>query len=99
MAIDWGSVIGAVIDNAGEVVTAVKYKPGTPGLPSTATPGYVPSVGQTVADALGIQQTADNVVKKSIGASLKQYWYVIAIPVVLIAIIALRPFFTKKKRW
>lgn len=105
MAIEWGSVIGALVNNTPQIIQAVSNKPVTYA-PSMATPAYVPTSavnGQTpvgaVADVLGLQNTANNLVKKSIGAALKQYWYVIAIPVALLAFILLKPLFTGKRRW
>lgn len=92
MAIDWGSVIGAVVNQAPQIVQAATQKPV---LPSMQTPGILP----TVVNTLGVQETANNVLKKSIGASLKQYWWVIAIPCVLLLAIVLKPLFSKKNKW
>jgi len=105
---DWGGVINAVVDAAPGVITAVKTKPVNPLVGNTG--GYLPSatgvpgvadLGEILKQYGGgiLGPTAEQLGQKTMGAALKQYWWVIAIPVALLLFLIVKPMIGKRKRW
>jgi hypothetical protein len=76
---DWGQIITAVGNVAGSVISGTKA---TSTLPSSATPPYQSTQTNPLSTLGGmVQGQVNDTVTTSVGAALKQYWWVLVIPV------------------
>jgi hypothetical protein len=76
---DWGSIITAVGNVASGVISGTKA---TSTLPVYSTPPYQSQQTNPLSTLGGmVQGQVNDTVTTSIGAALKQYWWVLAFPV------------------